>query len=76
MCSCCHLHFDCSQDGGIIFNTETEDFEIKYGSKVRTPNPVRHGEPQLHKQEQELHKQDTIDLQKQELSHMHKHEEL
>lgn len=36
---------DQNEDGGITFDPETEDFQIKFGKKVRTPNPVAESDP-------------------------------
>lgn len=61
------------EEGGITYNPETEEFEVKYGSKVRMPNPVKYTEDQ-----DQVPKQENLGhLDKEEkLSHIHSHEEL
>ena len=68
-----HYYCDYLQEGGITYNPETEEFEVKYGSKVRMPNPVKYTEDQ-----DQVPKQENLGhLDKEEkLSHIHSHEEL
>ena len=72
------IYFPLTQEGGgITYNPETEEFEVKYGKKVRMPKPITPQEPELHKPEPELHRPEIVNIKTPTKDiHVHKHEEL